>query len=324
MILNIPEFSVIVPTYNRALFVKRAINSILAQKFQNYEVIVMDDASSDNTSDIINSINDKRIKYMKHNQNRGASAARNTAVKKSVGEYLAFLDSDDEAHPDWLLCTAEKIKMVPESWGVIYPNRIIRSAETGISYPIIRKPMEGYIYEILLRKHGQGALTIGLSGAVIEKSIFEDIGGFDENLFGYHDYDLYYRIAQKYTFHFINKFLIIFLEHNQSRLMCDSDKREEAKLIYDKKWEKEIRRVGAEATLGLEIQKFLSPREFVSHVRTKGRYKSLIEFFHLVIEKKVKSKSLAKYLIAFFIGAHGYDLFRKWKNHFYWRFIYRN
>ena len=99
-----PLVSVIVPTYNRAAIVTRALRSILDQTYQNTEILVVDDASSDNTQEVIAGLRDPRIRYLRHDRNRGGSVARNTGIKAARGEYLAFLDSDDE----WL---ADKLRV---------------------------------------------------------------------------------------------------------------------------------------------------------------------------------------------------------------------
>ncbi len=91
-----PLISVIIPTYNRADILPRAINSVLEQTYKNFELIIVDDASSDNTSQLIKSINDTRIKYIRHDKNSNGSVARNTGITNAKGEYIAFLDSDDE------------------------------------------------------------------------------------------------------------------------------------------------------------------------------------------------------------------------------------
>ena len=96
-----PTVSVIIPTYNRAHLVDRAIQSVLNQTYKDFELIIVDDGSTDNTEDIIKEFQkkDERIKYIRHEENRGGSAARNTGIKAAKGEYIAFLDSDDEWLP---------------------------------------------------------------------------------------------------------------------------------------------------------------------------------------------------------------------------------
>lgn len=87
--------SVVIPTYNRAELITTAINSVITQTYQNWEIIVVDDNSQDNTESIVNSIKDRRIRYFRHQTNLGGSIARNTGIQMSQGRYIAFLDSDD-------------------------------------------------------------------------------------------------------------------------------------------------------------------------------------------------------------------------------------
>src|SRR5690606_5394026 len=99
---NRPFFSVIIPTYNRAAFLRKAIMTVLEQTFDNFELIVVDDGSSDNTMDVVTGIQDKRIQYVRtSNSERGA--ARNTGFLRSRGEYINFLDSDDSFYPHHLM-----------------------------------------------------------------------------------------------------------------------------------------------------------------------------------------------------------------------------
>ena len=99
-----PTVSIIIPTYNRAHLIGRAIQSVLNQTYQNFEIIVVDDGSTDNTEEMIKEFqkHDKRIKYIRHEKNRGGAAARNTGIKVARGEYIAFQDSDDEWLPEKL------------------------------------------------------------------------------------------------------------------------------------------------------------------------------------------------------------------------------
>lgn len=97
-----PFVSIVIPTYNRARFLGRLVRSVLNQTYKNFEVIVADDASTDDTAEIIKTFKDDRIRYIRHESNAGAAAARNTGIKASRGEYVAFQDSDDEWLPEKL------------------------------------------------------------------------------------------------------------------------------------------------------------------------------------------------------------------------------
>ena len=101
---NEPLVSVIIPTYNRGRLILDSINSVLNQTYKNIELIVVDDCSTDNTEEILKSINDSRIKYVKLEKNSGACIARNKGIELSTGEFIAFNDSDDL----WITTKLEK------------------------------------------------------------------------------------------------------------------------------------------------------------------------------------------------------------------------
>ena len=96
-----PFFSVIIPAYNRANSIERAINSVLEQTYSNFEIIVVDDGSTDNTKNIVSAVNDSRVKYVYQN-NKGVCAARNHGTSIALGTYFVFLDSDDYVENSWL------------------------------------------------------------------------------------------------------------------------------------------------------------------------------------------------------------------------------
>ena len=97
-----PGISVIIPTYNRAHLISRSAKSVLAQTYPDFELIIVDDGSGDNTEEIIEALADPRIRYLRHESNRGVSAARNTGIRAARGDYIAFQDSDDEWLPQKL------------------------------------------------------------------------------------------------------------------------------------------------------------------------------------------------------------------------------
>ena len=113
-------FTVIIPTYNRATLVKEAIQSVLDQTFDNFELIIVDDHSTDNTKDVVQSYSDKRICYVLNDHIKGAAGARNAGLSRSGGKWVAFLDSDDVWLPKKLELVYEKIKEVDTDVGLIY------------------------------------------------------------------------------------------------------------------------------------------------------------------------------------------------------------
>ena len=115
--------SVIIPTYNRDGVISRAINSVLKQTYQNFEVIIVDDNSpvTDNTACIISQYNDDRLFYIKHDKNKGGGGARNTGILAANGEYIAFLDSDDEWLPEKLQLQINLMRQVKD----LHPKPVI-------------------------------------------------------------------------------------------------------------------------------------------------------------------------------------------------------
>jgi len=203
-----PTVSVIIPTYNRAHLIGRAIQSILNQTYQDFEVIVVDDGSIDSTEEVIKEFqeHDKRIKYIRHEKNRGGAAARNTGIKVARGEYIAFQDSDDEWLPEKLERQMDIFQDLSKEIAVVYTD-VFKIERGKIFYekgPSIM-PEEGAICKrhIDLRVKG-----IFLQSSVIRRKSLNIVGMLDENLRRYHDLDLFIRLAKKYSFYHINEPLV--------------------------------------------------------------------------------------------------------------------
>jgi glycosyltransferase involved in cell wall biosynthesis len=186
-----PKVSVVIPTYNRAHVVGRAIGSVLAQTYQDFEVIVVDDASTDDTEEVVKRFNDSRIRYLRHEKNLGGAVARNTGIKAAHGEYLAFLDSDDEWLPEKLERQMETLQDLPGNWaGVCCGFWLIDGEHVKESIPDWPRS----IFDKLL-------VTCFLNGGstlVARTEVINSIGGFDERLPRHQDWDLLLRLAEKY------------------------------------------------------------------------------------------------------------------------------
>ena len=202
-----PTVSVIIPTYNRAHLIGRAIQSVLNQTYKDFELIIVDDGSTDNTEDIIKEFQkkDERIKYIKHEKNRGGSAARNTGIKNARGEYIAFQDSDDEWLPEKLKKQMEVFKNTSSKVGVVYTGfwRIKDNKKTYIPQSWV-KQKDGNIYFELLKGNFVGTSTI-----LIKKKCFKKVGIFDENLPRLQDWELVMRLSKYYDFKCIDEPLLI-------------------------------------------------------------------------------------------------------------------
>ena len=194
-----PDISVIIPAFNRAHTLPKALDSVLSQTLKPREIIVVDDGSTDETNAVLANYPGLCIISQ---DNRGVSAARNVGIEKAGGDWIAFLDSDDE----WLSDKLEK------QWDAICNDDklICHTDEIWIRNGKRVNPMKkhqkfgGWIYERCLP-----LCVISPSSVMIHRSVFEDVGVFDESLEVCEDYDLWLRICAKYSILFIDEPLIV-------------------------------------------------------------------------------------------------------------------
>lgn len=196
--------SVIIPTYNRTELLRQAINSVLGQTYQDLEIIIVDDASSANIKDVVASFRDKRIKYIRHETNRGSSAARNTGITTAQGDYIAFLDDDDEWRKDKLekqLAAIRNEGYDAVLCGALVNNRFIRRHNGNrISAKDLKK---GNYFDP--------------SGLLARVAVLKEIL-FDESLRIGEDWDVFIRIAKKYKLGFVNEPLLIYSDAGHMRV----------------------------------------------------------------------------------------------------------
>lgn len=204
-IKNEPLISIIIPTYNRADLLPRSIESVLNQTYKNFELIIVDDKSTDESLKVIKKYlnEDKRIKLIKHSKNLGGSIARNTGIKESKGKYVAFQDSDDEWLPEKLELQVKKILKNKEidvvSCGVVYHDQAGKIADQ-----FIPSEMGKNLFEKMIVKE----IVPGTQSILVKRSCLENVGGFDITPAN-QDYMLYIKLAkEKYFFDFINKPLV--------------------------------------------------------------------------------------------------------------------
>ena len=207
--------SVIIPTHNRADFLKSSIASVLSQTYGDFEIIVVDDNSSDHTHEVIKGIKDNRIKYIRHRENRGPSAARNTAIASATGEYIAFLDDDDEWIPEKLQKQVGLLDKSKSNICAIYSNRMVVDK---LSNQIISKsPQAKKLKGNLLYQLSVGS-PIHTSTVIIKKKCIEKIGLFDESMSYMEDRDFWIRLSLNWDFEYIDTPLTIAYVHKQGHL----------------------------------------------------------------------------------------------------------
>lgn len=201
-----PVVSVVIPTYNRAHCLPRSLESVLRQTFSDIEVIVVDDCSTDDTQAYLKSIDDSRLRVLRHDVNKGGSAARNTGIAAARAELIAFQDSDDEWLVTKLACQMQEYRKVnsPE-YGAVYCGKVTygeagmrRYGPRTVYYaPGPQRNASGDILQELLREPMVSTQTL-----LVRKDLLDRIGGFDDSLKIGQDWDLTTRLARitKYIF----------------------------------------------------------------------------------------------------------------------------
>jgi glycosyltransferase involved in cell wall biosynthesis len=188
-----PLVTVAISTWNRAHLVGRALGSALAQTFEDIEVLVVDDGSTDGTPAVLAAVDDGRVRSVRHARNHGVSRARNTAIGLARGRWLAYLDDDNEWAPHYLARQLALAAAHPEA-GVVYCRARLRDAASGAERcgPRLR---HGRVFRRLV-----GGWNPFVSGALIHTSTLREVGGLDERLRSTEDHDLWMRLAQRTEF----------------------------------------------------------------------------------------------------------------------------
>ena len=195
------QVSVIIPTYNRGGIIKDAIDSVLSQDYENFELIIIDDGSNDHTSDVLNAYGDEiKIFFQK---NKGVSAARNRGIAEATGQFIAFLDSDDIWLPQKLSVQVDFFNRMPDALICQTEEIWIRNGRRINPKKKHRKP-SGMIFKPSLE-----LCLVSPSAVMVHRSIFHQIGEFDETLPACEDYDLWLRISCRFPIHLIDTPLII-------------------------------------------------------------------------------------------------------------------
>jgi glycosyltransferase involved in cell wall biosynthesis len=199
--LNKPLVTVIIPTYNRGWIVKEAIASVLDQDFSDFELIVVDDGSDDNTREILGAYANGIT--VLHQSNRGVSAARNRGISEASGQLIAFLDSDDL----WL---PGKLKTQVKFFEKNADAMINQTQEIWIRNGIRVNPKKRHHkFSGMIFERSLALCLVSPSAVMIRKSLFDTVGVFDERLPACEDYDLWLRISCRYPVHLIDIPLII-------------------------------------------------------------------------------------------------------------------
>src|SRR4030042_3198273 len=207
---KILKVSAVIPTYNRGQKVCEAIDSVLSQTYPLYEIIVIDDGSTDNTPVLLRKYK-KKIRYFCQ-KNKGPSAARNLGIKKSTGDFIAFLDSDDLWDKDKI---KEQIdfyaKINDPDIGMIDTFSKIIDFEGKTLCKLNAVKQKNVVRELILRN-----IINQTSSVLVKRNVFRQVGVFNEKMGGVEDRELWIRIANRFNVYTVDKYLVTIRKHNRN------------------------------------------------------------------------------------------------------------
>ncbi|WP_082224248.1 glycosyltransferase family 2 protein [Halorubrum sp. T3] len=193
--------SVIIPVYEQPDLLRDALNSITKQTVNDYEVVVVDDASNTDFKPIVNAYDD-RVRLITHDENLGAAAARNTGIEHADGEYMAFLDADDTWEPTKLEKQREVFENGDDDLGLVYTG-FVQYELDGSEWERFPEARGDIYLEELERDRVHPTSTV-----MVQRDVVEEVGGFDTSLPSRQDYDLWLRITEHYTVDYVDEILV--------------------------------------------------------------------------------------------------------------------
>jgi len=236
----IPQVSIIIPTYNNAAYIQDSLNSVLKQRYQEYEIIIIDDGSTDNTKELLEPyLRNKRIYYF-YQENKGLPGARNAAIRLAKGEYILCLDADDELAPDAIQKYVESAKNHNAQWVISDIYRVENNA-SEIQKAIL--PSKDPLMDILSQK-------AYFRSCFYTKKILQNVEMYDETQKYYEDWELYIRLIEaKAIFSYVDQPLYIYKVRKnsitkQSKLMMNF-------LYIEQIYIKHHKRLVADAGMGM-------------------------------------------------------------------------
>lgn len=276
-------FSIIIPLFNKEKFIKNTIDKVLSQSFQDFEIIIIDDGSTDDSGKIVKNIEDKRIRYF-WQENSGVSVARNRGIALAERDYICFLDADDE----WALDFLEKMKNIIEkfsSYSVFSTGIEIDTGEKVIpALYTLSNPVADNIYVEDYFKGSMKYPIISISSSVFHRFVFQNVGAFDEDMRSGEDTDLWIRIGKSYDVIFLDEILCRYMFDNQG--LSKNVKYKGIKIKYEKfrVWESENQDI--KKYLDWNRYSELLSNKILGHNANIKLLKSQIDFQNLSIKQK--------------------------------------
>lgn len=215
------HISIIIPLYNKRSAITRTIQSVLAQSFQDFEIIVVDDGSTDDSYSVVSKMDDARIRLI-HKENGGVSSARNVGIRAAKYPIVALLDGDDYWEPTFLEEQLALIEEFPEAgmWGVNYA--FVKGDKCDPCRQGMGSGFRGYVDGYFSSSHNDLFCS---SSVVIRRDVFEKVGFFDERIASSEDLDMWYRIILHYPIVYYDKVLAYYNQNAENRVAYDTDVR---------------------------------------------------------------------------------------------------
>lgn len=194
---------------------ERAIKSVISQTYKDIELFVVDDSPSsyeyrEQIKTMVESYSNQRVVYIPHQKNSGACVARNTGLKAANGEYIAFLDDDDEWLPEKIEKQLDAFKKYDSKTALVYCGRVTVNDTTGVIKERQAEFHEGFVFDILIKKNFIGSTSYPL----LRTDVLREFGGFDPQMPAAQDYDVWLRIAQKYKVGYVRESLVRYHIHD--------------------------------------------------------------------------------------------------------------
>lgn len=226
--------SVIIPTYGSPMFLEKSIESVLNQTLRDWELIIVDDNNPETearrqTERLVGKFTDKRIKYIQHQHNKNGAAARNTALREAKGEYISFLDSDDEYMPNRLEECVKALKNADGDIAGVYTGcEFRRGGKTYLKYKDVKSG--NFLVDTLACRF----MFCTGSNIFVKRAVIEELNGFDETFLRHQDYEFLVRLFEKYSLIAVPDILVI--KNNENFNLPDVSKMEAVKKQYFEKF----------------------------------------------------------------------------------------
>ncbi len=271
------KVSVIIPNYNYARYVGQAIDSVLQQSYRNFEVIVVNNGSTDNSIEILQTFGDK-IRLIDQ-PNLGQSGARNSGLSESRGEYIAFLDADDLWEPTKL---EKQIRLMSQYTQLVYCG-IAQFGEKAIGAPKVKMPKyNGRCMQFFLEQPGVSIVISGESTALFSRDLLNKVGGFDMELNSTAGWDFFRRCSSNTEFDFVNEPLVNYRLHGHNMSNSHDSVIKDMRLAYSKLFQDNDWPISKSKELkirrSLEVS-FL--KTYVKNFNLKSGFASMINLFQL-------------------------------------------